>query len=631
MSARPLFAGAGLYRAIEYWPSHVQHDTGRAVSEARLRLRADLVPATLAVVKEVAEPEVRSAASVSPDPRAPIPKQIRYIIGNEGCERFSFYGMRNILTVFLVSSLLLYLPEGERARGAKDVFHTFVIGVYFFPLLGGWLADRFFGKYHTIFWLSLVYCVGQACLAMFVTNRTGFYIGLGLIALGSGGIKPCVAAFVGDQFDQTNKHRAKVVFDAFYWIINFGSFFASLLMPIFLRHLGPAIAFGVPGVLMFISTAILWAGRRQFVMVPPAPPNPHSFLRVSRDAIASGVRGQLFAALAVATAIGSFLLAPKFGFVIAACLALVGVIAFGGLGVWLQLDAVREQHPAEAIAGVRSVLRVLVLFALVTPFWSLFDQKASTWVLQANAMTKPNWFQPAQMQALNPALVMLLIPFNNLVLYPAIARLGYELTALRRMTAGIAFAGLSWIVVGAMQLVLDHGRPVHDHLASAALCSAHIRRSTGRHHRTRIRLQPGAARDERSDHGLLESVGHNRQPLGLGGERRCAKLGRHEVHRVDGCGCERISNVLLRSVRLCRCRRLRPRRPHLSHRRSLSQRGDLTSCPLSQLLGGSLSPVRLQKSLITNVGDGASARFPVGKDETFGKPGFLSSTARRKL
>jgi POT family proton-dependent oligopeptide transporter len=61
------------------------------------------------------------------------------------------------------------------------------------------------------------------------------------------------------------------------------------------------------------------------------------------------------------------------------------------------------------------------------------------------------------MQALNPALVMLLIPFNNLVLYPALRRLGYEPTALRRMTAGIAFAGLAWIVVGAMQLVLDHG------------------------------------------------------------------------------------------------------------------------------------------------------------------------------
>src|SRR4051812_20353623 len=374
-----------------------------------------------------------------PDPKAPIPRQIRYIIGNEGCERFSFYGMRNILTVFLATSLLAYLPEAERGSAAKEVFHTFVIGVYFFPLLGGWIADRFFGKYNTIFWLSLVYCAGQACLAMFVTNRMGFYVGLSLVALGSGGIKPCVASFVGDQFDQTNKHRAKVVFDAFYWIINFGSLFASFLMPIFLRDLGPAIAFGIPGALMFVSTFVLWIARKQYVMLPPTPPNPHSFLNVSRSALMAGTAGRVFAVMAAVATIASFLLIPKFGFVIAACLALVAVIGFGGIGVWMQLDAVRGKHPEEAIAGVRSVLRVLVLFALVTPFWSLFDQKASTWVLQANAMIPFQWFdpeklravspflaavlgpfsriEPSQMQAFNPALVMLLIPFNNLVLY----------------------------------------------------------------------------------------------------------------------------------------------------------------------------------------------------------------------
>ena len=183
------------------------------------------------------------------------------------------------------------------------------------------------------------------------------------------------------------------------------------------------------------------------------------------------MRGQVLAVIAVATAIGSFVLMPKFGFVIAACLALVAVIAFGGLGVWLQLDAVRDKHPAEAIAGVRSVLRVLVLFALVTPFWSLFDQKASTWVLQANAMAKPSWFQSSQMQALNPALVMLLIPFNNLVLYPALRRLGYELTALRRMTAGIAFAGS---LVDRGRRDASRARPrqrVLDHVAGACLMS----------------------------------------------------------------------------------------------------------------------------------------------------------------
>ncbi len=396
-------------------------------------------------------------ASAVAEAPARIPRQIAFIIGNEGCERFSFYGMRNILTVFLVTSLLTHLPEADRAGAAKDVFHTFVIGVYFFPLLGGWLADRFFGKYHTIFWLSLIYCVGHACLAVFENNRTGFYFGLGLIALGAGGIKPCVASFVGDQFDQTNKHRAKVVFDAFYWIINFGSFFASLLMPIFLKQLGPAVAFGIPGALMFVSTVILWLGRKRYVLVPPAPPDPDSFLNVSRTALAAGTPGRLLAGVGLALATLALVFAAKIGVVIALCAALVAVIAFGGLGVWIQLEGVRGRHPDAAVAGVRSVLRVLVLFALVTPFWSLFDQKASTWVLQGDVMTKPAWFQSSQMQALNPMLVMLLIPFNNLVLYPALKRLGYEMTALRRMTAGIAFSGIAWVVVALMQVLLDGG------------------------------------------------------------------------------------------------------------------------------------------------------------------------------
>src|SRR6185436_16804828 len=396
-------------------------------------------------------------AGATPLATTPIPRQIRYIIGNEGCERFSFYGMRNILTVFLVTSLLQHLPETDRAGAAKQVFHTFVIGVYFFPLLGGWLADRFLGKYHTIFWLSLVYCVGHLCLALCESNRTGFYTGLGLIALGSGGIKPCVAAFVGDQFDQTNKHRAKVVFDAFYWMINFGSFFASFLMPKFLKHFGGAVAFGIPGALMFLATLIFWAGRKHYVLVPPAPPNPDSFLRVALTALNSGGVGRALAFLGVLLAMAAFLLMPSFGFVISFCGALVALLAFSGAGVWLQLEGARGRHPDETIDGVRAVLKVFVLFFPVTPFWSLFDQKASTWVLQANAMVKPDDFQASQMQALNPLLVMVLIPFNNFVLYPAFKRFGFELTALRRMTVGIVFSGISWIVVGAMQLVLDGG------------------------------------------------------------------------------------------------------------------------------------------------------------------------------
>ena len=417
------------------------------------------------------------------DPNARLPRQIPFIIGNEACERFSFYGMRNILVQFLVSSVILaYLPEAEREGAAKDVFHSFVIGVYFFPLLGGWLSDRYFGKYNTVLWFSLVYCAGHACLALFEGSRNGFYTGLFLIALGSGGIKPLVVSFVGDQFDRSNKSMAKVVFDFFYWTINFGSFFASLLMPLFLRNYGPAIAFGIPGVLMFIATLIFWLGRKQYVRVPPSRgEDPDSFFNVARTALTTRVDGQGRTGLWVAQAGAALAVAmllcwafkpafwpEHFGFVITACLALGALIAFGGMGVSMQLERARGRHSDAAVDSVRSVLRVIIVFALTTPFWSLFDQKASTWVLQGKTMVVPHdqWWWPSmlvkeagQMQALNPLLVMLIIPFNNLVLYPALRRMGFEPTALKRMAWGIVFSGFAWIVAGMIQLHIDTGAP----------------------------------------------------------------------------------------------------------------------------------------------------------------------------
>jgi POT family proton-dependent oligopeptide transporter len=321
-----------------------------------------------------------------------MPRQIPYIIANEGCERFSFYGMRNILTPFLLSTLLLFIPVGDRTE-AKHVFHTFVIGVYFFPLLGGWIADRFWGKYKTVFWFSLIYVAGHACLAIFEHNLEGFYLGLALIAFGSGGIKPLVVAFVGDQFDQTNKNRAKVVFDAFYWIINFGSFFASLLMPVFLRDYGPAVAFGIPGILMAIATLVFWAGRKKYARAAGGAES--RFVQQRGAHCPAGARngqsrpGLMVAGAGAVAAVISLCMTPAWGFVIAACTALVLVLAFGGIGVSMQLERARGIHTDEAVEGVRAVLRILIVFAMITPFWSLFDQKASTWIVQANSDGQP--------------------------------------------------------------------------------------------------------------------------------------------------------------------------------------------------------------------------------------------------
>jgi proton-dependent oligopeptide transporter, POT family len=371
-------------------------------------------------------PDDRAAPRPDPAPGPPRrwPAALPFIVGNEACERFSFYGMRSILTVFLVDHLLQSTPLSERAPAAKEIFHLFVMAVYFFPLLGGYLADRLWGKYRTIFWLSLVYCGGHACLALFDDWQPGFYAGLGLIALGSGGIKPCVSAFVGDQLTAAQKSLMPKVFAAFYWSINLGSLFASLFIPKLLRLYGPKVAFGLPGILMLVATLIFWLGRRHYHEIPPSPASPHSVLKV------------LWAALLPGPA--------------------AAVLPPGS--TWL--DRARVVHPPQAIEDAKSVLAIVRIFAFIPFFWMLFDQKASAWVLQARSMELgigPFVFEPSQLQFINPALVLLLIPLCTGVIYPALEGTRWRLTPVRRMTFGMFAAGLSFVLVALIQIALDRG------------------------------------------------------------------------------------------------------------------------------------------------------------------------------
>ena len=178
--------------------------------------------------------------------------------------------MRAILVVFMTQYLLagdgsLATMDDAQARGW---FHLFVSAVYITPLLGALLSDGLLGKYRTIIFLSIVYCLGHFALAIDHT-RLGLVIGLGLIALGSGGIKPCVSAHVGDQFGRSNHYLLSRVFSWFYFAINLGAFASMLATPWMMANHGPALAFGVPGVLMLLATLIFWSGRHRFVHIPP--------------------------------------------------------------------------------------------------------------------------------------------------------------------------------------------------------------------------------------------------------------------------------------------------------------------------------------------------------------------------
>lgn len=201
-----------------------------------------------------------------------MPKGIPHIVGNEAAERFSYYGMRAILVIFLTGHLqnALGQPDFMSDAEAKVWYHKFLAAAYFFPVLGALISDLWLGKYRTIIWLSVLYCVGHLVLAVFET-RTGVFWGLSLIALGAGGIKPCVSAHVGDQFGRSNQNLLTKVFAWFYFSINLGAFVSTLLTPYLLSRYGSHWAFGVPGILMLLATVVFWMGRKVFVHIPADP------------------------------------------------------------------------------------------------------------------------------------------------------------------------------------------------------------------------------------------------------------------------------------------------------------------------------------------------------------------------
>ncbi len=444
----------------------------------------------------------------APDPNEKgWPKGVPYIIGNEGCERFSFYGMKSILQVHLTMLFVgTGLMQGTAEEHAQEMVHLFVAGVYALPMIGAIISDRLAGKYETIIWLSLVYCLGHAVLAVGENSIMGMTIGLALISIGSGGIKPCVSAHVGDQFGKSNWHLVEKVFQAFYFIINFGSFFATLLIPYLNAKFGPSVAFGLPGVLMFLATFAFWMGRKVFVHVPAQPGGQLGLL----DALSSIFL--FLGCIGLPLFIGLPQLfeghIPSLGYwIVTGWLILMGLWIFeerrhisqddGFLSIMMHsvgalisgasakvrsaltsdvpgdslqrhwfFSASAKKFGEDAAEGPRAVLRIISIFFMVSVFWALFDQHASSWIRQASRMDlHVNLFGlkmdllASQISALNPLMVMALIPFNNFFLYPMIGKLGFQMTPLRRMTIGMGIAGFAFAVVAIIQGWIEKGDP----------------------------------------------------------------------------------------------------------------------------------------------------------------------------
>ncbi|XP_006832125.1 PREDICTED: solute carrier family 15 member 1 [Chrysochloris asiatica] len=376
------------------------------------------------------------------------PLSIFFIVINEFCERFSYYGMRALLILYFRRFI------GWDDNLSTAIYHTFVALCYLTPILGALIADSWLGKFKTIVSLSIVYTIGQAVTAVSSihdltdANKDGTpdnisvhvalsMIGLLLIALGTGGIKPCVSAFGGDQFEEGQEKQRNRFFSIFYLAINAGSLLSTIITPILRVQLcgihtkQPCypLAFGVPAALMAVSLIVFVIGSGMYKKFKP--------------------QGNIMAK--VVKCVG-FAIKNRFRH---------RSKEFPKREHWL--DWAKEKYDERLIAQIKMVTKVMFLYIPLPMFWALFDQQGSRWTLQATAMSGKMGaieIQPDQMQTVNAILIVIMVPIVDAVVYPLIAKCGFNFSSLKKMTVGMFLASMAFVVAAIVQVEIDKTLPV---------------------------------------------------------------------------------------------------------------------------------------------------------------------------
>ena len=254
------------------------------------------------------------------------------------------------------------------------------------------------------------------------------FVGLALIAIGTGGIKPCVSAFGGDQFKLPEQERQlQTFFSVFYFSINAGSFISTIVTPILREDVHCfgdktcySLAFGVPAALMAIALVIIIMGKPLYKMNPPQGNIVFKVVDSIRYGIFENIKGSR------------------------------------GNSHWM--DVGKAKYGDELVEDVKSLLRVLVLFLPVPIWWTLFDQTGSRWTFQATRMDGTlgaSYIKPDQMQVINPILILILLPIFDKIIYPLCAKCNFLKKPLQRMVVGGLICAASFVISGVLELELQ--------------------------------------------------------------------------------------------------------------------------------------------------------------------------------
>jgi dipeptide/tripeptide permease len=330
------------------------------------------------------------------------PTGFKFFFWGEFAERSSYYGMRAILALYMTERL------GVDKADAGTFMSLFIAACYFFPLVGGFLADNFFGKYWTIVGFSIPYVVAQFLVG--IENRYVVFGALALLAMGSGVIKPNISTLMGLTYDQQRPGQTQLRTSAFSWFymsINIGALLSQIAMPWLRTAYGYQVAFLFPAGLMTMALIMFAIGKRYYAVEV-----------IERKIVGTGE-------------------APPEGKTITGLTKRYKYVT-------------REEKSADRALKFKTLLRIGSVFLMVMFFWAIFDQSASTWIFFADTYMNCTLFgvptSADAIQASNALFVIIFVPIS-VWLFKTLNKMGWKVAATHKMMLGFVLTGVAMLIM----------------------------------------------------------------------------------------------------------------------------------------------------------------------------------------
>jgi POT family proton-dependent oligopeptide transporter len=372
------------------------------------------------------------------------PRGLATLFMTEMWERFSYYGMRALLPLYLVAPGGLHLSAGT----ATAIYSVYVSLVYLLAMPGGWFGDRVWGPRRTVAVAGTVIMLGHLTLAL--PSSGTFYAGLGLVAIGSGLLKANISTMVGHLYDGPDDPRRDGGFTVFYMGINLGAFAAPLVIGTVGESVDWHLGFALAALGMALGLAQFLLGSRHLAPHSSVVPKP-----LSADEKAATLRkAALWAGVAVvAYAVLGFSGHYTLNWVLVP-LTLLGVIIPTMVLVRIKRDRELDRPEQSKMSAY------IWFFVAAAVFWMIYDQGASTLALFAGSSAENSvlgWqFPVSWYQSVNPVLIMALAPVFAWF-WLALNRRGKEPGTVVKFASGLVLVGASFFLFLAPLTIADGG------------------------------------------------------------------------------------------------------------------------------------------------------------------------------